>query len=132
MVEKSCTLHAFCGHNRQDATAIATRPLACFCYACMNHSWNRCTNKSHVQPWDYHILMPLSDEDENEEDTPTDDALEGQIIGYDKFVYEGQHDALSSALCVGDTFAANPDATTNDENVNFYWIKCIVVKEKAK
>ena len=42
------------------------------------------------------------------------------------------YDVLSSALCVGDTFAINPDASTNDKDVDFYLVKCVAAKEKVE
>ena len=39
---------------------------------------------------------------------------------------------LSSALYVGDTFAVNPDASTNSEDADFYLVNCVATKEKVK
>lgn len=125
-VEKTRSLHAFRGHNLQDPTALATRNLACFCDACTHGRWIRCINKAHVQAWDYHVLLPLDDEvGANSE--PTE-----EVVGYDDFTYEGHHDVLSSALCVGDTFAVNPDAPTNGKNMDFYLVKCVAAKKQVE
>ena len=121
---KTRSLHAIRGHNPQDPTALATRKLACFCDACMNGRWNRCINKAHVEAWDYQILQPLLEQ--------TDEVSTEEVVGYDDFTYEGHHDVLSSALCSEDTFAVNPDALTNAEDVDFYLVKCVAEKEKVE
>ncbi|MCO5607312.1 hypothetical protein L7F22_061505 [Adiantum nelumboides] len=100
---KTCSLYGFCGHNPGDPTALATRALACFCDACMHKRWNSCINKAHVQPWDYHTLLPLPDEAVSDFE-PVDEA------SYNDFTYKGHHDVLSSTLWAGNTFAVNPDA----------------------
>ena len=82
-----------------------------------------------MQHWDYHILVPLL---EDGVEVLADDSLEDEVIKYDVFMYECHHDALSSALCVGDTFAVNPHATSNYEDLYFYLVKCISVKEKVE
>ncbi|MCO5587819.1 hypothetical protein L7F22_041771, partial [Adiantum nelumboides] len=48
---------------------------------------------------------------------PTDEA-----VAFNDLMYKGHHDGLSSALYVGDTFAINPDALTNVEDVDFYLV----------
>ncbi|KAI5071170.1 hypothetical protein GOP47_0013421 [Adiantum capillus-veneris] len=88
--------------------------------------WNRCVNKAHVQPWDYHTLLPLL------EKAVSDSELKDEIAAYDDFTYEGHHDVLSSTLCAGDIFDANPNASTNVEDVDFYLVKCVVAKEKVE
>ncbi|KAI5071358.1 hypothetical protein GOP47_0013609 [Adiantum capillus-veneris] len=92
----------------------------------MHERWNHCINKAHVQPWDYHTLLPLLDE------TVLDSKPKDEAATYDDFTYEGHHDVLSSALCAGDTFAVNPDASTNVEDVDFYLVKCVAEKEKVE
>ena len=77
-----------------------------------------------MEAWEYHILEPLPDEMEAD----SNPAVE---VPTEEITYEGQHDVLSSALCVGDTFAVNPDASTNAEGVDFYLVKCVVAKEKV-
>ena len=129
-IPKSRSMHAFRGHNPQDPTALATRNLACFCDACIHGRWNRCVNKAHVEAWEYHILEPLPDEMEADSN-PAVEVLTEEVNGYDDFTYEGQYDVLSSALCVDNTFAINPDASTNAEGVDFYLVKCVVAKEKV-
>ncbi|MCO5587409.1 hypothetical protein L7F22_041357 [Adiantum nelumboides] len=85
-----------------------------------------CINKAHVQPWDYHTLRPLPNE------TVSDSESTDEAAAYDDFTYKGHHDVLSSALCAGNTFAVNPDASTNVEDVDFYLVKCIAAKEKVE
>lgn len=121
-------MHAVRSHNPRDATALATRQLACFCDPCMECSWNRCTNKSHVQPWAYHLLQPLPDDKKHDDELSSD---EGETNGYDGFTYEGHHDALSATLSIGDTFAVNPDPATNEEDADFYLVKCTCVRERV-
>lgn len=55
-----------------------------------------------------------------------------QIIGYHDSMYEDHHDALSSALCIDDTFVINLDTWTSDESLEFYLVKCVVVRENVK
>lgn len=91
----------------------------------MNSLWNCCTNKAHAQSCNYHLLVLLFDDVE----VLVDDSFEDEAIGYDKLVYEGHHNALSSAFCVDHTFASNLDASTNDEDKNSTLLKCIAIKE---
>lgn len=58
----------------------------------------------------YHLLMPLPDE--VEASNPIDEVPIDKVIGYDDFMYKGHHDALSSTLCVGNTFSISPNAST--------------------
>ncbi|KAI5070566.1 hypothetical protein GOP47_0014909 [Adiantum capillus-veneris] len=98
----------------------------------MHKRCNCCINKVHVQAWDYHILLPLPDEVLVDSE-PTDEvSTTEEVVGYDGFTYEGNHDVLSSDLCVGNTFAINPDASTNAEDVDFYLVKCVAANEKVE
>ena len=63
---------------------------------------------------------------------PIDEVPTDVVARYDDFTYEGHHDVLSSALYVGNTFAINPDASTNFEDADFYLVNCVATKEKVK
>ncbi|MCO5579297.1 hypothetical protein L7F22_033151 [Adiantum nelumboides] len=92
----------------------------------MHERWNRCVNKAHVQPCNYHTLLPLSDEAVSDSQ-PIDEAA-----AYNDFTYKGHRDVLSSTLCAGNTFVVNPDALTDVEDVDFYLVKCVAAKVKVE
>lgn len=118
-VEGSRSLHCVNGYSKNDKCALRCRALACFCMFCMSERWRRCLNKSHVHSWKYVTLEPL-DENGNEGDESSDDEE------LDAPIYGGDHDVISDALCVGDTFATNAD-----EDADFYLLKCSKKKYKT-
>ena len=58
--------------------------------------------------------------------------LVGESSSYDKFMYEGHHDTLSSTLSVIKIFAVNPNAITNVEDVDFYLVNCIKQRRRLE
>ena len=110
-------LHCVSGYSLTNGKALRCRQFSCFCSACMQGSWRRCSNKAHVPAWDYVTLEPT-------DDVSDDDEIE-------EFAYEGHHDALSDALCVGDNFAVIAPHD-NVELVDFYVLKCTAEKTQTK
>ena len=85
----------------------------------MQGKWQQCAKKTHVEAWKYHLIEPIKDE-EDSDDEDLDEAL-----------YEGNHDFLSGALSVGENFAMNAEVD-NEEGADFYLLKCISKKEHVK
>lgn len=114
-VEGARGFHCVSGYSLTNGKALRCRKLSCFCTQCMQGHWRRCSNSTHVPFWDYVTLEP-SDEPDDDDDI-------------EDFAYEGHHDALSDALCIGDNFAviARHD---NEELADFYVLKCTAKKKK--
>lgn len=113
-VEGARGLHCVSGYSLRDGNAFRCRQFSCFCTACLQGHWRRCSNNAHVTKWEYVTLQPS-------EDANPDDEIED-------FAYEGHHDDLSDALLIGDNFAviAPPD---NKELADFFVLKCTAKKQ---
>ena len=119
-VDGTRALHCVNGYSEADKCALCYRPLSCFCEFCMSQRWRRCLNNTHVDNWEYRTLEPLNGSD-SETDQSSDDE------GSDLPMYGGHHDAISDALCIGDTFATN----AHDDGADFYLLKCEKQKYKT-
>lgn len=126
-VKGSRSLHCVNGHSKTDKCALRSRKLSCFCEPCMYLRWRRCLNATHVDEWEYRTVEPL-DVDDLDSNSSSDDAnSSSDDEGFDAPMYGGHHDALSDALCVGDTFATPAD---NDQ-FDFYLLQCSRAKYKT-
>jgi len=110
-------LHCVSGYSLTEGKALRCRQFSCFCAACLQGLWRRCSNNAHVPKWEYVTLEPS-------EDVALDDEIED-------FAYEGHHDALSDALRVGNNFAfiAPHD---NEELADFFVLKCTAEKQRSE
>ena len=102
----------FCvfGCSLTNGRDLKSRTLSCFCSACMHGLWRRCSNSVHVGSWEYILIKPMDNfEEEEETNNPT---------------YEGNYDALIDVLHVGDNFAIATSAN-NEELVGLYLLKCM-------
>ena len=118
-VNGSRSLHCVDGWSNTDKCALRCRYLSCFCDFCMSQRWRRCLNITHVDNWEYRTLIPIDGDNSNDDQSSDDE-------GSDLPMYGGHHDAISDALCLGDTFATN----AYEEGADFYLLKCS--KEKYK
>ena len=128
-VNGSRSLHCVNGWSNIDNCALRCRSLSCFCEFCMSRRWRRCLNITHVDSWEYRTLKPL-DGDDSSSDQSSDNEGSDQSSddeGSDLPMYAGHHDAISDALCVGDTFATN----AHEEGADFYLLKCSKKKYKT-
>lgn len=116
-VPNARSMHSVRGYSKENCSSIAYRKLSCYCSACMQNQWRKCSNKTHVTSWSFHKIT-LSDGGNS------DDELEEPK-------YEGHYEALSEAIEVGDNFALNAE-DGNEEGVDFYLIKCTSTKEQLK
>ncbi len=116
----SRSLHCVNGWSNTDNCALRCRSLSCFCEFCMSQRWKQCLNITHIDNWEYCSLQPL--DGENSESDQSSDDEESDLP-----MYGGHHDAISDALCVGDTFATN----AHEEGADFYLLKCSKEKHRT-
>ena len=122
-INGSRSLHCVNGYSQTSICALRYKQLSCFCNACIKQQWARCKNRSHVQMWQYHTLEPLDNDENSSSDDEEDYTCNGPT-------YSGHADILSDALSVGDNFAVPPEEG-NEEEVDFYLLKCASIKERT-
>lgn len=115
--------HCVLGFSRKDPTQVLFRSLSCFCSYCVDESWDKCINLSHVQPWKLHKLEP--DREENN----------AEVVEQDDIVYSEQQDQLADMLEVGDHLAVLK-SPTNIDSEDYYIVLCkeakTVLSEQVK